>query len=86
VFCALASNSMSVIRVMAVWSPVSDNIVAIVNNSTTLIYYRALVRTCLAIVATVIHAAFPVLVTDAAENREFHLSDGLNAVLLFVAH
>ena len=77
---------MSVIRVMAVSSPVSDNIVAIVNNSTTLIYYRALVRSCLAIVATVIHAAFPVLVTDAAENREFHLSDGLNAVLLFVAH
>ena len=77
---------MSDIGVMTVSSPVSDNIVAIVNNSITLIYYPALVRSCLAIVATVTHAAFPVHATDAAENREFHLSDGLNAVLLFVAH
>ena len=77
---------MGFIGVVAVSSPVSDNIVAMVNNSTTLIYYPALVRTCLAIVATVTHAAFPVHATDAAENREFHLSDGLNAVLLFVAH
>ena len=77
---------MGFMGVVAVSSPVSDNIVAMVNNSTTLIYYPALVRTCLAIVATVIHAAFPVHATDAAENREFHLSDGLNAVLLFVAH
>ena len=77
---------MSDIGVMAISSPVSDNIIAIVNNSITLIYYPALVHSCLAIVATVIHAAFPVHATDAAENREFHLSDGLNAVLLFVAH
>ena len=77
---------MSDIGVMTVSSPVSDNIVAIVNNSITLIYYPALVSSCLAIVATVTHAAFPVHATDAAENREFHLSDGLNAVLLFVAH
>lgn len=77
---------MGFMGVVAVSSPVSDNIVAMVNNSTTLIYYPALVRTCLAIVATVTHAAFPVHATDAAENREFHLSDGLNAVLLFVAH
>lgn len=77
---------MGFIGVVAVSSPVSDNIVAMVNNSTTLIYYPALVCSCLAIVATVIPAAFPVHATDAAENREFHLSDGLNAVLLFVAH
>ena len=61
-------------------------IVAIVNNSITLIYYPALVRSCLAIVATVIHAVFPVHVTDAAEINENHLVGGLKAVLLFVAH
>ena len=85
-FRALALNFMSFIGVVAVSSPVSDNIVGMVNNSTTLIYYPALVRSCLAIVATVIHAAFPVHATDAAENREFHHVDGLNTVLLFVAH
>ena len=76
---------MGFIGVVAVSSPVSDNIIAIVNNSITLIYYPALVRLCLAIVATVTHAVFPVLATDAAENREFHLSDGLKAVLPFVS-
>ena len=65
----------------------SDNIAARVNNSTTFIYYLALVRPCLAIVATVIHAAFPVHVTDAAEIDEAHLVDGLmpSAFLLAIA-
>ena len=62
----------------------SDNIAARVNNSTTFIYYLALVRPCLAIVATVIHAAFPVHATDAAEIDEIHLVDGLNAVLFLL--
>ena len=61
-------------------------IVAMVNNSTTFIYYLAIEDTCLAIVATVIHAAFPVHVTDAAEINENHLVDGLKAVLPFVSH
>ena len=61
-------------------------IVAMVNNSITFIYYLAIEDTCLAIVATVIHAAFPVHVTDAAEINENHLVGGLKAVLLFVAH
>ena len=64
----------------------SVTIVAMVNNSTTFIYYLAIVDTCLAIVATVIHAAFPVHVTDAAEINENHLVDGLKAVLPFVSH
>ena len=64
----------------------SVTIVAMVNNSTTFIYYLALGLSCLAIVATVIHAAFPVLVTDAAEINENHLVDGLKAVLTFVSH
>ena len=64
----------------------SVTIVAMVNNSTTFIYYLAIVYTCLAIVATVIHAAFPVHVTDAAEINENHLVDGLKAVLPFVSH
>ena len=63
----------------------SVTIVAMVNNSTTFIYYLVVVDTCLAIVATVIHAAFPVHVTDAAEINENHLVDGLNAVLPFVS-
>ena len=58
-------------------------IVAMVNNSITFIYYLAIEDTCLAIVATVIHAAFPVHVTDAAEINENHLVDGLKAVHLF---
>ena len=78
---------MGFIGVVAVSSPVSDNIIAIVNNSITLIYYPALVRSCLAIVATVIPAAFPVHVTDAAEIDEAHLVDGLmpSAFLLAIA-
>ena len=63
----------------------SVTIVAMVNNSTTFIYYPVLVGSCLAIVATVIHAAFPVHVTDAAEINENHLVDGLKAVLPFVS-
>ena len=63
----------------------SITIVAMVNNSTTFIYYLAIETTCLAIVATVIHAAFPVHVTDAAEINENHLVDGLKAVLPFVS-
>ena len=58
-------------------------IVAIVNNSTIFIYYLAIEHACLAIVATVIHAVFPVHVTDAAEINENHLVDGLKAVHLF---
>ena len=61
-------------------------IVAMVNNSTIFIYYLAMEDTCLAIVATVIHAVFPVHVMDAAEINENHLVGGLKAVLLFVAH
>ena len=78
---------MGFIGVVAVSSPVSDNIIAIVNNSITLIYYPALVHSCLAIVATVIPAAFPVHVTDAAEIDEAHLVDGLmpSAFLLAIA-
>ena len=59
-------------------------IVAMVNNSITFIYYLAIEDTCLAIVATVIHAAFPVHATDAAEIDEIHLVDGLNAVLFLL--
>ena len=78
---------MGFIGVVAVSSPVSDNIIAIVNNSITLIYYPALVHSCLAIVATVIPAAFPVHVTDAAEIDEAQLVDGLmpSAFLLAIA-
>ena len=61
----------------------SVTIVAIVNNSTIFIYYLANEDTCLAIVATVIHAVFPVHVTDAAEINENHLVDGLKDVHLF---
>lgn len=75
---------MSVIGLIVASSPASDNIVAKVNNSKTLIYYPALVCSCLAIVAPVIPAAFPVPATDAAENEERQLIDGLNAVILFV--
>ena len=57
-----------------------------INNSTTLIYYAALVVTCLAIVAPVILAALPVHATDAAEIKQIHLVDGLNTVTLFVGH
>ena len=64
----------------------SVTIVAMVNNSTTFIYYLAIGDACLAIVATVIHAAFPVHLTDAAEINENHLVDGLKAVLPFVSH
>ena len=38
-----------------------------VNNSTTLIYYPVVQQSCLASVVLVIHAVFPVHVTDAAE-------------------
>ena len=61
-------------------------IVAMVNNSIIFIYYLVLVDSCLAIVATVIHAVFPVHVTDAAEINENHLVDGLKAVVPFVSH
>ena len=64
----------------------SITIVAMVNNSITFIYYLAIEDTCLAIVATVIHAALPVHVTDAAKINENHLVDGLKAVLSFVSH
>jgi len=57
-----------------------------INNSTTLIYYAALVVSCLAIVAPVILAALPVHATDAAEIKQIHLVDGLNTVTLFVGH
>ena len=65
----------------------SITIVAMVNNSITFIYYLAIEATCLAIVATVIHAAFPVHVTDAVEIDEAHLVDGLmpSAFLLAIA-
>ena len=59
---------------------------AMINNSTTLIYYAALVNSCLAIVAPVILAALPVHATDAAEIKQIHLVDGLNTVTLFVGH
>ena len=62
----------------------SITIVAMVNNSITFIYYLAIEGTCLAIVATVIHAEFPVHATDAAEIDEIHLVDGLNAVLFLL--
>ena len=64
----------------------SVTIVAMVNNYTIFIYYLVLVGSCLAIVATVIHAVFPVHVTDAAEINENHLVDGLKAVVPFVSH
>ena len=57
-----------------------------INNSTTLIYYAALVNSCLAIVAPVILAALPVPATDAAEIKQIHLVDGLSTVTLFVGH
>ena len=38
-----------------------------VNNSITLIYYPVVQQSCLASVVLVIHAVFPVHVTDAAE-------------------
>ena len=63
----------------------SVTIVAMVNNSTIFIYYLAIEDTCLAIVATVIHAVFPVLVTDAAEINENHLVDGLMPSTCFVS-
>ena len=55
-----------------------------INNSITLIYYAALVVSCLAIAAPVILAALPVHATDAAEIDEIHLVDGLNAVLFLL--
>ena len=57
-----------------------------INNSTTVIYYAALIVSCLAIVAPVILAALPVHATDAAEIKQIHLVDGLNTVALFVGH
>jgi len=57
-----------------------------INNSTTVIYFAALLDSCLAIVAPVILAALPVHATDAAEIKQIHLVDGLNTVTRFVYH